>query len=342
MTDNSPLTYPNNKKCFERLVANICEDYFEGDCRFCFIRHNENMTFRVSTGDNSDESNNYLLRLHYPLNPIYIDKRQQLPQILSELQWLKALSRDTGIQLQHPICNKSQQMIGRYPFVRSQPKVTATMLSWLPGQQLNHDALTEEIATEIGQLQAMLHQHASQWSLPNNFQRPTLDQHSRDYLASIYPGIKKGLFSKQHYTNLSLMLDKLIDNLPINNKEPQLTGIIHGDLHKGNLLRTDSGIRPIDFFSCKLGNYLYDTAVTLLNLKARFHPSYFEGYRSIRPLPPNAIPLIESYSLLAIIATIASLVHDPKGHHWIKRHIDTIAIVNGNKYLNNERLKPQQ
>jgi Ser/Thr protein kinase RdoA (MazF antagonist) len=49
----------------------------------------------------------------------------------------------------------------------------------------------------------------------------------------------------------------------IERKRPERLGVIHADLHFGNLLRTRDGMSAIDFDDCGRGFYAHDLAVPL-------------------------------------------------------------------------------
>ena len=67
-------------------------------------------------------------------------------------------------------------------------------------------------------------------------------------------------------------------------------GLIHADLHLGNVLFSRDDARVIDFDDCGFGYWLYDIAVSLWELRHRddygqFRAALIEGYARHRPPP---------------------------------------------------------
>ncbi|MFA4133068.1 MULTISPECIES: phosphotransferase [unclassified Brevibacillus] len=63
-----------------------------------------------------------------------------------------------------------------------------------------------------------------------------------------------------------LAADKILTGLSKLDKNSSNYGIIHGDLHQGNIVFHNGDPRPIDFGRCGFGYYLYDIAHTILGL----------------------------------------------------------------------------
>ena len=71
---------------------------------------------------------------------------------------------------------------------------------------------------------------------------------------------------------------------------PQRQGLIHADLHFGNLLLSQGHIAAIDFDDCGFGFHAYDLVVPLRNAE------YILGKRRRRELPRFKEALVEGYS----------------------------------------------
>ena len=81
-------------------------------------------------------------------------------------------------------------------------------------------------------------------------------------------------------------------------------GLIHADLHLGNVLFWRGEVRVIDFDDCGFGYWLYDIAVALWELRYRtdyedFRSALIEGYTQHRPLPPGGLTISMTSSLPA-------------------------------------------
>jgi Ser/Thr protein kinase RdoA (MazF antagonist) len=75
-------------------------------------------------------------------------------------------------------------------------------------------------------------------------------------------------------------------------KHPQRMGLIHADLHFGNIIKLNhGGVGVIDFDDCGFGFHAYDIAVTLISVEnrlgekrskefSRFKDALIEGYKT--------------------------------------------------------------
>ena len=85
-------------------------------------------------------------------------------------------------------------------------------------------------------------------------------------------------------------LRPLLVSLP---RDPSSFGLIHSDLHRGNLLYQRGGVAAIDFDDCGWGWFAYDLA-TILSSAERFgagpreRDACLDAYARVRPLPPGA------------------------------------------------------
>ena len=92
---------------FYELAKRALEEYDYSDYSLMFIRHSDNVTFKVE-GSNLDS---YLLRIHIPITDAMGAHGTDSNMVLSELLWLEALSRDTNLVLQKPIRNRAGDFI---------------------------------------------------------------------------------------------------------------------------------------------------------------------------------------------------------------------------------------
>jgi Ser/Thr protein kinase RdoA (MazF antagonist) len=66
---------------------------------------------------------------------------------------------------------------------------------------------------------------------------------------------------------------------------PQAYGLVHADLHLGNVLDHRGQARPLDFDDASWGHYALDLAVAVDSVPEPLHPVLLDGYRAVRPLP---------------------------------------------------------
>jgi Ser/Thr protein kinase RdoA (MazF antagonist) len=85
-------------------------------------------------------------------------------------------------------------------------------------------------------------------------------------------------------------------------------GLIHGDLHFGNVVFSTNGIHAIDFDDCGFGYWVYDIATTMRPWRfssnwGTYWAAFQRGYARIAPLPPGADRL-DLFILARHLATI--------------------------------------
>lgn len=78
-------------------------------------------------------------------------------------------------------------------------------------------------------------------------------------------------------------------------------GLIHGDLHSGNIIFNGEEPCPIDFGRCGYGYYLYDMAGALLELSPKQREYFIEGYESARKLPLDYVRDVECFFVMFMI-----------------------------------------
>lgn len=131
-------------------IRDALEQYDMQNAEFELIRHNENMTLRVD--------GQYLLRIHKHAEGFNTDasyegmNRTEIRR--SELAFLFYLNR-RGMKVQLPVPNKNGDLLTILP-----DGVCATMLTWIPGRNLEKSDITEDICFQIGAMVARIHRAA--------------------------------------------------------------------------------------------------------------------------------------------------------------------------------------
>ena len=92
-------------------------------------------------------------------------------------------------------------------------------------------------------------------------------------------------------------------------RDPSVYGLIHADMHPGNILIDDGQLAVIDFDDAAWGWYAYDIAVVLVHYQggpdlAAFERAYLAGYRSVRPIAPEILALVPAFRLVRGLAQI--------------------------------------
>lgn len=264
--------------------------------KLTLIKYRENAVFNVLTTTGEQ----FALRIHRA--GYHSDAA-----LHSELQWIHALAAD-GIELPEVIPTIDGCLfinINTHALTHSETR-QVDLFAWVEGQQLGsvENGLggdpqnIHHIYYTIGQIAARLHNQASQWQLPDNFQRHAWDL--------------EGLVGEQPFWGPFWQLESLSDkqrsllqtarqsvrkalqNLP---KDARSYSMIHADFVPENLLVDGQSIRLIDFDDAGFGWHMFEIATALYFIQDDpYYPvaktALIEGYRQHRSLPESELALL--------------------------------------------------
>jgi Ser/Thr protein kinase RdoA (MazF antagonist) len=102
---------------------------------------------------------------------------------------------------------------------------------------------------------------------------------------------------------------RLAEQLRALSRDREAFGVIHADLHPGNILIDGERLAVIDFDDAAWGWYAYDIAVVLVNYQdgpdlAAFERAYLDGYRGVRPVAPELLAHVPMFRLVRGLAQI--------------------------------------
>ena len=287
----------------------------------------ENITFKVVAEDASA----YVLRFHRP-------GYHSLEALNSERVWTRALI-DSGLDCPVGVRTSKGKDYATFP-ICGETRNTG-LAEWVDGEVVwslldKPDVVAKDVSgwfSKTGELLAQLHNQASMWQTPEGFTRHRLDEHGfmgkQPFWGRFWESPE---LTKSEQTDLVALRGRcfeILANLP---HDRQNFGMIHADLHPGNLIRHQDGLHVIDFDDAGFGWYIYDFAVALLNFKddENYHlyrDSLFAGYVNHRPLPENLAPTLDLFYLIRNLAHIGWLVDRPElnTHNRTQHHM---AFVN--------------
>ena len=321
----------NFRSKYDAMAQRVLAEYAFDKPQLAFLGHSDNVTYQVTT-----DSDTYLLRIHIPITITMGTHGSKYEMVNSEVQWLQALARETNLTLQKPVSNRSGALVTQFSPDGDAP-INCTLLSWVDGTPYHRNLESEETVYQIGAILAALHKQASQWALPEGFERPKRDrQYFTNMLKSLAPAVEDGRISRPDYTELTQSVDRLIDRMVSLDECRQFYGIMHADAHKGNMLYHQGQIRLIDFSFCAFGNYMFDLGICLSDMKDELRPLCLEGYQSVRELPENYRHLIEGFYIGSMVGTFAYLAPNPDGKEILARKVPQIARDYARKYNRGE------
>ncbi|MDR2845510.1 MAG: phosphotransferase [Puniceicoccales bacterium] len=239
--------------------------------------------------------------------------------ILSELDWVLAVRRDTPIVTAEPIPALDGEYIQHiwHPSV-PEPR-NCVLFSFVNGTE--PDETNRTAAFELlGEVTAQLHKHTVAW-------RPTrpVTRFRWDFDNMLGP---RGYWGRwQDAPDMTPALEQQIAErlLPVLRRRsagigyaPERFGLIHADLRAANLLVKDNTVAVIDFDDCGTSWLIYDLASALSFIEA--HPdvpayidAWLRGYGKVRKLSAEEIAEIDTFVMMRRLLLWA----------WIGSHADT-------------------
>jgi Ser/Thr protein kinase RdoA (MazF antagonist) len=148
---------------------------------------------------------------------------------------------------------------------------------------------------------ARMHLAAADYVPPAGFTRPIWNeerfQQDMDKLGQYH----QAYLYEQAWNEYQLAINKICSDMALHEPTPEHYGLIHADLHTGNIVTYNGQPSPIDFGRLGFGYYLYDLAAILLELYPAERQSLLAGYERVRPLGPASIPQLECYFIKFIL-----------------------------------------
>jgi Ser/Thr protein kinase RdoA (MazF antagonist) len=279
-----------------------------------FVTISENVTFRVTDAEDGER---FVLRLHRP-------GYHSFEALSSERIWTRALAQ-AGIGVPPPVNAVDGRDYVPVAIEATGERRWAGLARWIDGQILG-DVVSAEpdmsaIEGHFGRLGALLgvmHNQASAWTPPPAFTRHALDEHGLMGEAPFWgPFWDHTILSPGERTLLLATREKLHAALIRLGKAPETYGVIHADLHPGNVVIDGERLAVIDFDDAAFGWHHYDLAVALVFYQdhanfAGFRDALIAGYRAVRPLPEAAVGLLPMFLLVRNLVQMGWLHQRPE------------------------------
>ncbi len=262
--------------------------------------HGENTVFQTR----DRRGKRYALRIHRA--------DYQTPKMISsEMQWLAALRRDTDIVVPKPRKGRDGHFVQRVDHNGVPGTRSVVLLAWVHGRfrRLSRNANYYRM---LGELAGRLHSHARVWKRPRTFSR-------RSWTTAVLFGEAPGFGDPMLAPRLSnrdrdlflVAKKRMRADLRRLGKNRAVWGLIHADLHSGNVVIADDRARPIDFDDCGAGWYGYEIAVALRSvLDAGFWDRvdwFREGYEPQAALDERTIEALPCFCALRMLSMVGWL-----------------------------------
>lgn len=267
------------------------------------IAHAENCTFEVRAATSGRGrasapyvSGRYLLRIHRP-------GYQTRSSVASELDWLATLREDLDLHVPEPMVARDGSPVVVLGSEGVPEERVCSLLRWMGGK--SHGRKGERLLhlRLVGRLMGKLHSHAVSWKPPTDFHRGRWDW---DGLFES-PGTA-GMDESWIWETLPTQERRLYEESARNTADAMeqlgeggdAFGLIHADLHLGNVLFGGGEARAIDFDDCGGGHWIYDMAVVLHDHRRKddwpeWRDALLDGYAEERELPDGVEPYLETF-----------------------------------------------
>jgi Ser/Thr protein kinase RdoA (MazF antagonist) len=193
----------------------------------------------------------------------------------AELAWLAALTRDTDLTV--PVARFSTRLAT--PDLPGGGRCIG--FGWVNGRRCERRP-SRRLTADLGRVLAILHAHGRRFRLPAGCTRPTLDIGRLTWEATL---LARRPIDPATRRLLARVTDRVQAILADLGTGPQAFGLIHGDLHLGNVLDDHGQARPLDFDDACFGHYAMDLAITVDSLPEPLWPVLLDSYQTIQPLP---------------------------------------------------------
>lgn len=232
----------------------------------------------------------YIFRV-YLNGKYYVDLPEAFQFELDLLDYLQA----QGIPVSYPIRTNNGELLG-WTSTALGERATA-LLSFAPGGEVSEDAFTVEQSVEVGKTTAAFHLAANDFSSshdryhlnlkylvdePLRLLKEDNSDRAQEFLASLPP------------------IPDLVSAVKSLSTDKDEYGIIHGDLHPGNMHFQGNQVTLFDFDHCGYGWRAYDLA-PFSDAPSTLQKAFLQGYESLRPLSEDERECLPVFAKLRML-----------------------------------------
>lgn len=287
-----------------------------------FIRHNENITFRVT---NKHDNRKYLLRIHKPISDGLSGLQHTRDGLQSEMVFLREIDQKNILKVQRPVVNQEGELVTEY--ISDQFGTSfATLLEWIEGSTLTlNEYNIDQIIYRLGENLASLHEF-SQTIMPLELHRPVYNAKRVDEaLTELRQGTNNAVLNQEDYDVINSVLSIVKEQLAELDSRENSWGYIHADFQLGNVIVSEQNPSLIDYCLFGYGYYLFDLGSASSMLKSELRKTFLDGYASKTSFSFDEIRYIEGQIFMDIFISYVFFINDPEKNGWIKEHASKIC-----------------
>ncbi|MFN8493348.1 MAG: phosphotransferase [Caldilineaceae bacterium] len=262
------------------LVQQILEQYRLGGASVYPLHSYNNFVYRIESADKQ----RFSLRIcGFP--------EMKLRSMTDEMLWLDFVAQRNPRLAPRPVANRQGELVTVTPTPEGER--LSCLFAWIEGTELRGSATPLEMR-KIGQSAAALHNIAREFPFPD----ATSDfrsgyRYDQTLMLSHHSWIDehRSAIGTENVGLLERAIDYVVAEMNRIGARRTNYGVIHADLHLGNVLVQDGEVAIMDFEQLGRGHYLYDLTVLwteLLDEPANFAPlwqSFVAGYAEVAELP---------------------------------------------------------
>lgn len=289
------------RQAYYQDCATIALAHYElGTVAIHFVQHNAGIVYRL---DDADGNALYLLKIHESAGDGLVDTPAQLA---AQMAWLQALSADGRVIVQAPIANCTGAFVTAVQLAGLDRLSAVCVQQWITAQHIGN--WDEAHATAVGVLLASLHSISEEWPGSANEQ---FGSYEDKYLVEAIDGlaitVAIGLINADQYALIRQAGERILTMVAGQERSKATFGLIHGDLHQGNVLFDGIQALALDYGAFR-SFFLYDLGVSLYHATfdtVAIRHALVAGYAAARPLTVADHDRLEAFMIMAALFNLA-------------------------------------
>ncbi|MET3581983.1 Ser/Thr protein kinase RdoA (MazF antagonist) [Mesorhizobium robiniae] len=289
----------------------------------------ENATFRIV---DSGAERDLIVRVHRP------DYHTE-SEILSELDWINALSMDGIVATPKPVAARDGRLL--HAFSDGETIRHAVAFEFMSGKEPDAGSDLVKWYRTLGEINARLHAHSREWSRPKHFVRKTWNfdrivgenAYWGDWRAALGLTPEGMTILERTYTLLEAQTDAY-------GYGADRFGLVHCDMRAANLLVDGERLGVIDFDDCGICWFAYDFAAAISFIEHEpnvpdLMAAWLDGYRRVARFEAEhekALPMLIMLRRMQLTAWIASHSETPTAQSLGPSYTDGTVML-AERYL---------
>lgn len=289
------------RQAYYRDCAKVAlAQYDLGATSLHFVQHNAGIVYRL---DDANGDPRFLLKIHESAGDGLMDTPEQLA---AQMAWLQALSEGGRVIVQAPIANRQGEFVTQVQLAGLDRLSAVCVQRWITAHHISQ--WDEAHAHAVGGLLATLHSISKAWVGSANAQFGSYeDKDLIEAIDGLAVTVDLGLISAEQYELIRQTGTRIMTMLAQQERTKATFGLIHGDLHQGNVLFAGMNAVALDYGAFR-AFFLYDLGVSLYH--ATFDPvairqALVAGYDAVRPLTKAAHDTLEAFMIMAALFNLA-------------------------------------